>query len=333
MNNNNFPVSILVPVYGVEKYIERCARSLFEQTYSNIEYVFVDDCTPDRSIEVLQRVMEDYPGRKPYVRIIHHEMNRGLAAARNTALENCQTEFLMHVDSDDYIEKETIEKCIKKQKEDNYDIVFFNFVKHFSKYDIYVRNPNVNRKDVLLSKILNGTYTHSIWGCLIRTFLYARNGITAIEGVNMGEDFCVIPKLVYCAAKIASINDCLYHYSYQNISSYSYTFSQDKSRQQQIVFNDLECYFKDEPILLSLLRKTRKDAIIDSMIKCILAKDKTYYDELSRLLASVSDKSSSPGNIGQRIALILGCGSIGRKYVKLCYKGKEILRTLSMKYV
>lgn len=69
----NKKVSILVPVYGVEKYIERCARSLFEQTYDNIEYIFVDDCTKDRSIEILQKVLEDYPNRKKQVEILHHE--------------------------------------------------------------------------------------------------------------------------------------------------------------------------------------------------------------------------------------------------------------------
>ena len=63
-------VSILVPVYGVEKYIERCARSLFEQTYDNIEYIFVDDCTKDRSIGILQKVLEDYPNRKNQVKIL-----------------------------------------------------------------------------------------------------------------------------------------------------------------------------------------------------------------------------------------------------------------------
>ena len=73
-------VSILVPVYGVEQYIEKCARSLFEQTYSDIEYVFVNDCTKDDSIGVLKRVLEKYPQRMQQVRIINHEKNMGLGA-------------------------------------------------------------------------------------------------------------------------------------------------------------------------------------------------------------------------------------------------------------
>lgn len=64
-------ISLLIPVYGVEKYIERCARSLFGQTYQNIEYIFVDDCTKDSSIAVLKKVLDDYPFRKEQVTIMY----------------------------------------------------------------------------------------------------------------------------------------------------------------------------------------------------------------------------------------------------------------------
>lgn len=107
----------MVPIYGVEKYIERCARSLFEQTYENLEYIFVDDCTPDKSIEILERVMEDYPNRKEQVRIIRHEHNRGLAAARNTALDAATSPFITHVDSDDYLSLDAIRLFVEKQME------------------------------------------------------------------------------------------------------------------------------------------------------------------------------------------------------------------------
>ena len=134
-------VSILVPVYGVEQYIERCARSLFEQTYPDIEYIFVDDCSPDKSIEVLKKTIDDYPQRKPNVRIVRHECNRGLAAARNTAVENCRTEFLMHVDSDDWIEMDCVERCVIKQQEENSDIVLFDFLMHHPKYIVEKKRP------------------------------------------------------------------------------------------------------------------------------------------------------------------------------------------------
>ena len=68
-------VSVIIAVYGAEKYIEKCARSLFEQTLNDIEYIFVDDCTPDKSMDILISVLSDYPNRKNQVKIIHNETN------------------------------------------------------------------------------------------------------------------------------------------------------------------------------------------------------------------------------------------------------------------
>lgn len=88
-------ISILTPIYGVEKYIEQCARSLFEQSYASIEYIFVDDCTPDKSIGILQSLLKEYPGRAQQVRIIHHDRNRGVGAARQTALMAATGDYLL----------------------------------------------------------------------------------------------------------------------------------------------------------------------------------------------------------------------------------------------
>lgn len=78
VNSEFVLVSILVPIYNVSKYIEQCAVSLFEQTYDNIEYVFVDDCSPDDSIALLKKVMERYPKRKDQVKIVAHEKSRAI---------------------------------------------------------------------------------------------------------------------------------------------------------------------------------------------------------------------------------------------------------------
>ena len=108
-------VSILVPVYGVEKYIEKCAVSLFEQSYEDIEYIFVNDCTPDRSIEVLRATIARYPQRQKQVVIIDHDVNRGLGAARHTATEWAATgELVMHVDSDDYLMPHAVVASVRK---------------------------------------------------------------------------------------------------------------------------------------------------------------------------------------------------------------------------
>ena len=79
---DNPKVSIIVPIYRVEEYIERCAESLFAQTFDDIEYIFVDDCSPDKSVEILQRTLEKYPHRKRLTRIERLSSNSGQAAVR-----------------------------------------------------------------------------------------------------------------------------------------------------------------------------------------------------------------------------------------------------------
>ena len=73
----NYKVSVVIPVYGVEKYIERCARRLFEQTLDEIEYIFVDDYSQDKSIDILEKVASEYPKRQQDLSIIHHAQNLG----------------------------------------------------------------------------------------------------------------------------------------------------------------------------------------------------------------------------------------------------------------
>ena len=96
-------VSLLVPIYNTSEYIEKCARSLFGQTYINIEYLFVNDCSTDDSLVKLETVLSQFPDRKKQVRIISHKENQGLAISRNTAVQAATGEYLFHVDSDDYI--------------------------------------------------------------------------------------------------------------------------------------------------------------------------------------------------------------------------------------
>lgn len=116
-------ISILVPVYGVEDYMERCARSLFEQTYQNLEFIFVDDCTPDRSIDILETTIKDYPNRLSQLRIIRHNKRKGIAATRNTAINAANGLFICHIDSDDFMEVDAIRLMAEEQQKSQADII------------------------------------------------------------------------------------------------------------------------------------------------------------------------------------------------------------------
>ena len=109
-------VSVIVPVYKVEAFIEHCIRSLMEQTLREVEFVIVDDCSPDNSLSIARRVIKDYPEREGQVRLIRHEANKGLPAARNSGLAVATGEYVFHCDSDDFVEPEMLERLYRTAK-------------------------------------------------------------------------------------------------------------------------------------------------------------------------------------------------------------------------
>ena len=149
-------ISIIIAVYNCEKYIEACVRSLFEQTLNDIEYVFVNDATPDISITVLEKVIEDYPTRKPFIKIINLERNGGVSNARRIGIENATGEYVIHADSDDWVDKDMYERLYRKAKETDADIVGCNFRHEFTdlQYDFHQQYADTVEENV--SRLING---------------------------------------------------------------------------------------------------------------------------------------------------------------------------------
>ena len=200
-------VSILVPIYGTEKYIEKCARSLFEQTYDNIEYIFVNDCTKDASVEILKKTIEDYPQRKSQVTIISHNTNKGLAASRLTAFEHSTGAYLWCVDSDDYADVQAV-SIIVPYMERGYDFISFNY---------YTNNGNdiqkFNSKPLTVNNLLTNEIPPSIWKCIARKELYTQNNILPVVGINSSEDYLLTARLLLVSKRpILLENNYLYYY-------------------------------------------------------------------------------------------------------------------------
>ena len=215
-------VSVIVPVYGVEKYIERCARSLFEQTLDDIEYLFIDDCTPDRSVEILRSVMEEYPQRKDQVIIHLMEKNSGQAAVRKWGIQNASGEYVIHCDSDDWVDTKMYEKLWLKAKEGNYDIVRCNFCRTDGKNKALCRQiPSLAYDDKLklMSYLLIGYSLTSLCDKLVRRDIFTANDII-FPVDNMQEDAVLVLQFLYYSNKICFVPELLYFY-YRNPTSIS----------------------------------------------------------------------------------------------------------------
>lgn len=224
VDNSGCPlVSVVVPVYGVERFIERCARSVFEQTYGNLEIIFVNDCTPDRSIEVLRRVMVEYPQREKQTQIIDHERNKGVGAARLTGLKAITGKYIIQPDSDDYMDHTMIAQLVDMAEKENADIA----VCDFCRIDSYGKITSPRTANIVpyadntewLKKILIGEIHSSVWNKLTKKNLYFSHGIFYTEGLNQQEDLSVMYKLMYYAKKIVYLPQPLYFYSQANPGS------------------------------------------------------------------------------------------------------------------
>ena len=212
-------VSCLIPIFKTERYIERCARSLFSQTYSNLEFVFVDDCSPDKSVDVLESVLSDYPARQAQVRIIHHSSNKGLASARNTLVNNAEGQFVCHVDSDDWLEPQAIELLVEQQIKTGADIVSGNAYMHTDKGIEKLCELAYHDKQEMVLQQFQYSLDHVVWRRLIRRSLYTDNHIQCLNGFDMTEDRYQMALLSYFATSFSRIESFIYNYERRNEGS------------------------------------------------------------------------------------------------------------------
>jgi len=241
-------LSIIVPVYNVENHIEKCAVSLFEQTLTNIEYVFVNDCSPDNSMTVLKDVIRRYPERKDSIIIINHEYNKGLSVARFAGLQIATGDYIAHCDSDDWVESNMYEMMLNEAEKENADIVCSDiFIDRSLSIieDKFDKNLYVVNKFDYLSKISLGGKYSALWNKLVKRSLYFENNTFPVDNISMWEDMVVTFRLIYFSQKTVIIHQSLYHYVY-NEESISSTYSQNHILQQIKCSQFIENFFIDK---------------------------------------------------------------------------------------
>lgn len=230
-------ISVIVPIYRVEKYIERCARSLFDQTLEEIEYIFVNDCTPDRSIEILHSIMHEYPHRAPYVRIINHETNKGLTKTRNTGLSVATGEYIAHCDSDDWVDCDMYRRLYNHAVKTKSDIVYSDILMAYkSKTEYYSSASYDPDKSKLLQNYISSVWT-SLVNMIVKRSIYENNNLRSPEHISYCEDFWLSVRLFYYSKKITKISEAYYHYYQENDSSIMHNLKRHKG-------DDMSCYLE-----------------------------------------------------------------------------------------
>lgn len=222
-------VSVLVPIYKVEPLIERCARSLFAQTLDDIEYIFVNDCTPDKSMEVLARTLEDYPARKKQVRIIEMPVNSGPQKVREEGMKYVTGDYIIHCDSDDWVDVTMYEKMWKKAVEGDYDMVLCGFCRSNGKgNDVPVRIIWSGGQSIC-ADLMTGRIECFAWNKLVKREMYGY--ITTYPKDNMMEDVALVIPLAFHCKSFGLVDETLYYYFTNPDGISQRSVSMDKVRQ------------------------------------------------------------------------------------------------------
>ena len=237
-------VSILVPFYNVEQYIDRCIQSLIDQTYENIEILLIDDCSPDKSLEIAQH----YSHIDPRVKIFRYEKNRGLGGARNYGLQKATGKYLLFVDSDDYIEPNTVEVLFDKAKNNDLCVLEANYLKESE-----INSEVLPRKSCYSEKVFSGKeYWESIpiapvvaWNKFYKLSFLIENNI--VFQLRKFEDVAFTAEVFMKAKKVMNIDFPFYHYIVRENSIMTESTSESHLEDAFSLIKDMKVLFESNP--------------------------------------------------------------------------------------
>jgi glycosyltransferase involved in cell wall biosynthesis len=221
-------VSVIIPVYNCEKFIRKCCNSLFNQTLNELELIFVDDCSPDDSVNIIIDELEKFPLRKPLVKIINHTINLGVTEARKTGIRNATGSFLIHCDSDDWVDENMYECMYEQTIKNNAQLVICGYISEFDNKSITGYYPVNEEKNTFLRLDLSPIYG-SLCNKLASIDLIFENRVDFFENINMGEDLGYATQLRLFSNKTIVLNEVFYHYNIQNTQSIFTTFNLQKN--------------------------------------------------------------------------------------------------------
>lgn len=267
MTDNNYEITVGMPVYGVEAYIKRCLLSVLNQTYNkDIEILVVDDCGPDNSIDIVKEIQASHPkGRN--IRILTQPHNMGCWAARNRILEEAQGKYIMLIDSDDYITDDCIEKLYSQATLHNVEAVFGSVLPvdvngHY--IDIgqdFLNQPYLvikgeNKLAHFANKSVHPTLRDFIWNILIRRDFIQKNNLR-FKKARFNDDMIFSCDMIPLISSAVLIPDHTYYYVIRDNSLSNYQHRKVIQQDEIIEFLRIYSYLKN---------------------KCLELKDKSYFE-------------------------------------------------------
>ena len=235
-------VSIIIPIYNVEKYLKCCLDSILVQTFQDWEAILVDDGSKDDC----GKICDEYAAMDSRFHVIHKE-NGGLTSARNAGLAIASGDWIMHLDGDDWIEPDMLERLIQKGEDTGADIVMGDFLFAYPDREFLYSLPDWdNNKTASLNRYITSVWT-CVWGGIHKRSLYEEYQLKCPQGVTYCEDFHLMARLCYHAKKVVNIHQPFYHYRQQE-GSVMHNLNKKTERDEQWVYQDIIRFFKEQGV-------------------------------------------------------------------------------------
>lgn len=204
-----------MPVYKVEQYLEKTLNSIFTQTYQNIDYVFVNDCSPDKSLQVLKDTIGKHGIEEGRYTIINHEQNEGIAVSRADCVANAKGDYVLFVDSDDWIDPNMVQTLLDATDNGEIDLVGSDIASDYLDGKVtYHHEKYAETCRENLIKCLNYDINTVLWKLLIRRSLF--DNFTITPHLDIVEDYIISVKLYYYAKSFRAVPRAMYHYVQYN---------------------------------------------------------------------------------------------------------------------
>lgn len=307
---NNIKVSVIVPVYNVEKYLGRCIESLINQTFTNIEIILVNDGSTDRSLEIIEK----YKEKDKRIKLINNK-NMGVSYSRNIGIKKSIGKYIMFIDSDDWIDKDTIDIMYNKIIENDYDLVMCSYVREFLnqskyknimpeeevKYTKYTINNSLLRKligpiETELASPENLDSLGTVWGKLYKTEVIKKNNIKFIdlEEIGSAEDVLFNIYLFNKINKAIYINKPIYHYWKGNSNSITSKHNPNLREQRKVFFKYIEDFIKtnnmDRKFYEALDNRVCLSVLGYGLIEFSKNNDNSFFNKLKNIDEFLNDK-------------------------------------------
>ena len=212
-------LTYIIPIYNVSGYIEKSVGSLLEQSYSNIEYIFINDCSSDDSEIKLRRIIEEFPERRNKIKVITNKQNLGSATTRNIGLDMSRGKYVMFADSDDWISCDYVESMVHKIESEDDDIVYCDYFESYDNNEKLI-NQNYGIDNIeCIRLMLEGGLHGSTWNKIYRRSFLLKYKQRFVAGADLFEDVSWNIRLFACTTKISYIPKAFYHYVQYNSNS------------------------------------------------------------------------------------------------------------------